>query len=118
MPVYDLIIGILVVFSVILLIVVIYQSAVLINPNQCKSSFGNYGVFPSSEGSILNACGITKSEPCTFPTSNLTEAVNICTADPLCKFFTYDELTGLMYYNVNSTVTPSSDNFDVYAKQV
>lgn len=107
---------ILTIFSVVILILLLSWTAGKISPSQCKSCKGTYGVTPGSEGTLLSVCGDDKQQPCSFLSTSLLEATSLCTADPLCTSFTYDELSGLFYYNLNDTVVSTSSDTDVYFK--
>jgi hypothetical protein len=107
---------ILTIFSVVVLILLLSFTASKISPSQCKTCKGTYGVTPGSEGALLSTCGADKQQPCSFLSTSLLEATSMCTADPLCTSFTYDELSGLFYYNLNDTTTPASGDTDVYFK--
>jgi hypothetical protein len=96
----------------------IRQSIDLINPNQCPSIEGDYGVKPNTKGVPLKACG-DGSQECTSTVNSLNEAVNICNRKfNICQAFSYVSSTGLM--TIIDTMSPLEDsaNIDTYFRQI
>jgi hypothetical protein len=98
------------------LLIALFWSAGFVSPSNCRVCKGTFGVTPASQGSILNTCGADGKQPCSFISTSLVDATSQCSSDPMCTSFTYDELGGIFYYNLNDTIIPGSVFNDVYFK--
>lgn len=95
------IIAFIIVTVVAVLFIFLYFRSImmLVPPENCGASYGTYSVVGGESGSILNTCGDSSNQPCTFFFATLEEAMFNCDANnDRCSVFAFSELTREMSY--------------------
>jgi hypothetical protein len=80
----------------------------LVQPSQCSSSTGTYGVRPGNSGTVTK----------TIQNVTLAQAISDCDADPGCTTFSYSS-TG-QFMNIIDTTQPivSAPTLDLYQSRI
>lgn len=110
-----------IIFFIIVIAIIIYSVVLTTNTveaSSCPQTTGDFGVQPNMAGVVLQNCGTTKTEQCTFNNiTSLSDAVNQCNAITGCNAFEYSFYTNIMnVIDINSKII-SNENFDVYVRQ-
>lgn len=107
--------------TIVIIALIIYSTSVrtsLINPNNCPSTTGNFGVTPLTSGVTINTCGPGLNEPCSFTdVLSLSQAINICNATEFCRAFVYNQNTHVMSIINPEDAVSQDENFDLYVRQ-
>ena len=86
-----------------------------IDPNKCIMS-GNYVLDNNLSLPILNTCGDSGSDPCTFTAQNFGAAVDLCNNSDLCLAFNYTPGLNTVSYGDTSKDTIISPNIYLFTK--
>ena len=110
-----------IIFFLIVVGIIIYTVVLTsnnIDPGSCPQTIGDFGVQPNTTGVVLQNCGTSKTEQCTFNNiSSLNDAVNQCNAIQGCDAFEYSSYTNIMNVIDKNAKVISNNSFDLYVRQ-
>lgn len=120
----SLIIIIIILAVFLLLFVLLYLNEIFttINPKDCPTAYGQFGVIPSTSSAPLFSCNSmagtgTGTQICQFQATTLESAVGICLSYSFCDAFTYNSsIQQMTIVRKNDTYTRSNGT-DLYLKQ-
>lgn len=82
----------------------------LLPPSQCGASYGTYSVDPGRSAQILQTCGSSANQPCTFTEITLSDAVALCdqNADKCDAFFFSEVTRNMSFLDITSDTIPTT----------
>lgn len=101
-------------------IILYYRCLVVrIDPSECSSSTGPYGVLPGMAGEVLRNCGPAANQECTFEAASLSDAALQCEKlQNNCDAFTFNEKTGSVSFLDAGKGFSSAPFSNVYQRRV
>lgn len=116
--VWLVIITVLVILVFLLAFLAIRQSIVLVDPENCPSVFGQYGVKPDNTGVALQTCGNTNDSECRFQATTLSQAVEACNSRAdICSIFSFDCKSNIVIFIDPNQSFRESRGTDLYTRQ-
>lgn len=96
----------------------VYVSTHNIESGSCPHTTGDFGVQVNKSGLVLEICGTTKTEQCTFNNiTSLSDAINVCNAVSGCEAFEYSSYDNMMNIIDKNSKIITSDTYDLYVRQ-
>ena len=114
---------IIVIIAILIIFIVLFfffrQRTQLIDPINCPQVRSRYAVHPSVTKTALRSCGTNQNEPCHFPASSLSQAIDLCeTNSSFCSEFSYDPISHrVTFVNPTGNIT-STQQENLYLRQI
>ena len=114
---------ILCVFLLIVLLIFMILWIVCLNEKSTTTNIqysAEYGLYPNTDGVVLNKCGSNNNQPCSFTLTSLSDCITQCSTilSSICKGFVFIPGSNLMkIIDIDKNQTSSSPSAYLYIKQ-
>jgi hypothetical protein len=114
---------ILCVFLLIVLLIFMILWIVCLNEKSTTINIqysAEYGLYPNTDGVVLNKCGPNSNQPCSFTLTSLSDCITQCSTilSSICKGFVFIPGSNLMkIIDIDKNQTSSSQSAYLYIKQ-
>ena len=119
--IYITIIVLLIVGLIVFIVLTEEDKKNLIKVSECHKPKGEFAVeagFTVEESNILQTCGSNGTSVCSFAAQNLSNATNICNANPSkCERFIFNSSLKSMSFVNNTPSFKKNNSVDIYVRQ-